>query len=93
MPPEMRELKELVKANLELTKENHKLLEKIHRLHVYSFWFKALWFAVIVGLPFVIFYFLLEPYVAALGITSEEFKVMVHNVSEFFSSPSWKVLQ
>ena len=71
MPGEHEEIKKLLEENLAIVKENHALLEKMHRMDVYSFWLKFLWFAVIIGVPILVYYVVVEPYFAALGINSE----------------------
>jgi uncharacterized membrane protein (DUF106 family) len=93
MPGEHEEIKKLLEANLEVVKQNHEMLEKIHRVYMYTFWMKALWFAIIIGVPFLVYYVLLEPYVAALGIDSEQFTQMMRDLPKLISSPVGKMMQ
>jgi len=75
MPPENHhtEMKELMEQNAELLKENNDLLKRIHRNAVFSFWIKIIWFAVLIGLPFALYFYVLEPYFAAFGSSYENF--------------------
>lgn len=53
---------ELLRENQRLLNENNTLLRKMHRNAVIGFWFKILWIAVLIGLPFVIYVYVLKPY-------------------------------
>ena len=87
VPPDNTELKRLLERNFDLEQKNHRLLEKIHRLTLYDAWARALWFAVLIGAPVIVYYLFLEPYFKALGVNSEEFKVMVKNLPHLINTP------
>ena len=93
MPGEHEEIKKLLEENLRVVKESHALLERMHRMDVYTFWMKALWFASIVGLPIIVYYLFLEPYFKALGVNSEDFSLMLKNIPHLINSPFGKILQ
>ena len=93
MPGEHEEIKKLLEENLRVVKESHVLLEKMHRMDVYTFWMKVLWFASIVGLPIIVYYLFLEPYFKALGVNSEDFSLMLKNIPHLINSPFGKILQ
>lgn len=57
------DLRELLKKNLELTKENNKLLRKMRRNAVWGGIFKLIWLAVLIGLPVYVYFQFLEPLV------------------------------
>ncbi len=88
MPGEHEEIKRLLEENIKVAKENHVLLEKMHRMHVYSFWMKGLWFGIIVGIPFIAYYFILDPYLQAFGVNAGQFGELLKNASHFFGSDS-----
>ena len=71
---DQKEMMKLIKENAELLKENNELLRKIHKQHIYGVVFKFVWFAVIIGLPFAIYFYVLEPYFDALGANYEVFR-------------------
>lgn len=83
---EHEELRKLIEANLEITRENNTLLKKIHNLHVYTMWMRVFWFAIVFGAPFVIYYFIFEPYLKALGINSDKFGVSIKNFSDVLAT-------
>jgi hypothetical protein len=89
---EHEEIKKLLEENLAIVKENHVLLEKMHRMDVYSFWLKFLWFASIIGVPIVAYYFLIEPYFKALGVTSDEIGRIIKAMPHLIDSPFGKIL-
>lgn len=80
------DIKKLLEENLKVVKANHELLEKMHRIHVYTFWMKALWFAVIIGVPFLLYYAILQPYLQAFGLRGEEFGEMLKSASYLLKS-------
>ena len=92
MPTEHEELKKLLEENLAIAKENHKLLQKMHRIEMYAFWIRFLWFAIIIGVPFLTYYFFVEPYLHAVGVSSDDFGNMLKNLPHLINSPFLKVL-
>ena len=83
MPGEHEESKRLLKENLEVTKQNHVLLVKMHRTHVWELWLKVIWFAVIIGAPIITFYFFVEPYMRALGISTTQIEMLIRKFTHF----------
>lgn len=59
-----QEIKELLLKNQELLKDNNVLLHKMHRSAMWATAFRVVWFAIIIGVPVGIYYFVLEPNVA-----------------------------
>ena len=86
MPPNNTdiEIKHLLEKNTELLRENNVLLKKIHRHNVIGAWFKLLWFVVLIGLPFALYFYVLEPYFTALGSSYEIFSAGMQEI------PGWK---
>lgn len=60
---------------LRLLKENNELLKKLHRYTIIGFSFKVVWYAILVGMPFAVYFYVLEPYFAAFGSNYEVFKM------------------
>ncbi|MEX0652443.1 MAG: hypothetical protein WD509_01895 [Candidatus Paceibacterota bacterium] len=60
MEPDIRDL---LKKNLELTKENNKILKKMRRSALFGTIIKLVWLAVLIGLPVYIYFQFLEPVV------------------------------
>ncbi len=57
------DIDDLVRINIELTKENNKMLKAMRRSHRWSVFFKFVWLVVLVGAPVVVYYLYLQPYV------------------------------
>ena len=53
---ESSELKRILRQNIKLTKENNQLLKKLQRQNLISLWLKIIWFAILIGLPFIAYY-------------------------------------
>ena len=75
-----REIEKLLKQNAELIAENNKLLKKIHRNGVWSFWTRIAWYVVMIGLPFALYFYILEPYFTALGSSYETFSAGMQEI-------------
>ena len=75
MPPENdhAEMKRLMEQNTALLKENNELLNKIHRNALIAFWVRIVWYAALIGLPFALYFYLLEPYFTAMGSSYDTF--------------------
>lgn len=57
-----QETNKLLRKNFELTKKNNKLLKKLHRAAVIGNIFRLVWFAIVVGIPVAIYYYVILPY-------------------------------
>jgi hypothetical protein len=78
------EIKYLLEKNTELLKENNLLLKKLHRRAVWGFWFRIVWYVLLIGLPFALYFYILEPYFTALGSSYEVFSEGMQEI------PGWK---
>lgn len=77
---ELSEISKSLKENSALLKENNQLLKKIHRNALWGFWLRILWYMVLIGLPFALYFYVLEPYFTALGSNYEVFKAGVNEI-------------
>jgi hypothetical protein len=71
------DLKHLLEETLEVEKENQVLLQKLYRHNIYGFIFRLIWFALLVGLPFALYFYILEPYFQMFGSSYEQFRLGV----------------
>lgn len=78
------ELKELIEENTAVVKENNRLLRKIYRNEILAFWARVLWLILLIGLPFALYFYVLEPYFTALGSSYETFSAGMQEI------PGWK---
>ena len=72
-PVEHELLEDLIKENKQLLEENNELLKKIHRHGVWAFWIRVVWYMLLIGFPFAIYFYVLEPYFTAFGSSYENF--------------------
>ena len=63
------ENKHLVEETKELTEQNNKILRSIRRLGMIELVMRVMWFAILLGLPVAIYYYLLAPYLQFFGAT------------------------
>lgn len=56
------EIASLLRETLELTRENNRLLKRMHRNGIIEMWLRLLWYAFLIGLPFALYFYILEPY-------------------------------
>ena len=78
------EIRYILEQNTALLKENNLLLKKMHRNAVWGFWFKVLWYVLLLGLPFALYFYVLEPYFTALGSSYDTFSAGMQEI------PGWK---
>ena len=71
---EYREILRLVRENHELLKQNHTLLRKMYRNDLIGIIIRVLWYAILIGLPFALYFYVLEPYFKAFGANYEVFR-------------------
>ena len=81
---EHEQIKELMTENKRLLTENNMLLHKMYRAAWWSFAFRVVWFFVLIGAPFIVYYYLMEPYFTSLGSSFETFETGLQEV------PGWK---
>ncbi len=67
------ELIRLLEKNTALAQENNVILKKLHRNSIIEMWLRVVWYAVLIGLPFALYFYILEPYLAVIGISLEKF--------------------
>ncbi len=73
MPPDYSELKRSLDKQNALLEENSRMLHKLQRYHTVTFWMTMLWYALLIGLPFAVYYYVIGPYVQALGLSEWQF--------------------
>ena len=80
MSNEHEELKALLRRNLELNRENNRLLKKIRRNSIFANIVRVLWFATIIGVPVFLYYYVLEPYLNELATAYQSLQDGAYNV-------------
>ena len=81
---EQQQVKELMLENKRLLSENNDLLKKMYRTAWWSMVLRVVWFLVLIGAPFLVYYYLVEPYFYSLGSSFETFEAGLQEV------PGWK---
>ncbi len=61
------ELLRLTEENNVLIKENHEYLRKMYRNDMIGLILRVVWYAVLIGMPFAVYYYVLQPYFNAFG--------------------------
>ena len=78
--PNQTDIKSAIEKNSKLLQENNQLLKKIHRNGIWGFWLRILWYTILIGLPFALYFYVLEPYFEAMGSSYETFKAGVNEI-------------
>ena len=81
---ERQQIKDVLLENKRLLSENNDLLKHMHRMQRWGLVFKLLWILTIFGAPFIVYYWVLEPYFNTLGSSFETFEAGLQEV------PGWK---
>ncbi len=86
MTPEEQQarIEVLLEENNQLIKENQSMLKRVQRSLTWGFWLRIVWYVVLIGLPFALYFYLLEPYFNALGSSYETFSTGLQEI------PGWK---
>jgi hypothetical protein len=77
------ELGRLIKENGDLVRENTALVKKLYRNSIIDFWIRIIWFALLIGLPFAVYFYVLEPYFEAFGGSYEQFRLGIGELPGF----------
>ncbi|MCB9815339.1 hypothetical protein H6789_02570 [Candidatus Nomurabacteria bacterium] len=77
-------LQELLLENQRLLTENNQIIKKLNRRSIWSFWFRVVWFLIIIGAPFLVYFYIIEPYFTSLGSSFATFQTGLQEV------PGWK---
>lgn len=78
-------LEELLRENLRLAQENNSLLRKMRRASLLGFWFKVLFYLVIIGLPIFLYRFYVAEYLHDLQATYEQIRLETDRLNGFTS--------
>ena len=76
-PHDDEELMALLKEDTELAREINRLLKKMHRNAIIEMWLRVLWYALLIGLPFALYFYILEPYLGTFQESMKQFQVGV----------------
>ena len=67
-------MERIMERSIELAEENNRLLKKLQRQATIAFWFRLVWFGILIGLPFIAYFYILEPILDGLGPDYENLK-------------------
>lgn len=77
MNPDTKDPNQTEETILSLTKQNHELLlannlllQKMDRRYIRGFWFKLLWFAILIGLPIILLPYIMSTVMGSMGLQS-----------------------
>ncbi len=59
---------------LRLLRENNEILKKLYRHSVIGLVLRIVWYVILIGMPFAVYFYILEPYFAAFGANYELFR-------------------
>jgi hypothetical protein len=68
------EILRLLRENAIVARENNEYLRKLYRNDMIEMWVKIIWYALLIGLPFAVYFYILEPYFHAFGANYEVFR-------------------
>jgi hypothetical protein len=74
----------LTKQNQELLKSNNELLTKINRREIRQFWFKVVWYIILLGVPMFAYYYLYNAFLGDSGLENTNIEVNSELIREAF---------
>ena len=60
----------------------------MRRNGVIDLWLRVVWYAILIGLPFALYFYILEPYLRAVGISSDKLHTGLERFPAFRSFQS-----
>lgn len=69
----------LIEENKKLIEENNKMIKKLYCVTAITFWVRIAWYVLLIGLPFALYFYLIEPYFEAFG---SNYQVFVDGLNE-----------
>ena len=83
MEPNTRnDIEALLNENLRLTRENNKILKKMHRAHLIDVWARILFLLIAIGAPIFIYQYYLEDYLSRFWTSYQEFKTDLDQITD-----------
>ena len=79
------EFKVLLRKNIELSKENNRLLRKMRRSAIIGNILRIIWWAVIIGLPIYLYFSVFQPYLQELATVYKNIQTEVGEVGSIFN--------
>ena len=79
------EFKVLLRKNIELSKENNRLLRKMRRNAIIGNILRIIWWAVIIGLPIYLYFTVFQPYLQELATVYKNIQTEVGEVGSIFN--------
>jgi len=80
MQTDNSDLKHILDRQNDLLEDNNRILRKLHRYEIINFWTKIIWYALLIGLPFALYYYVLGPYFEAFGSSYETFNAGIQEI-------------
>lgn len=77
---ESEKIATLLEQNRILLEENNKMLHRMYRWSIMAFVARIVWYILIIGIPFVLYYFLFQPYISTSISNYESFRDGIHNI-------------
>ncbi len=74
----------LLLENQRLLTENNQLLKKMHKRSSVTFWINIVWFMILLGAPFVLYFYVIEPYFKPIAEAIQSLQGSLQDV------PGWK---
>lgn len=73
-------LRRLIEENTKVVEENNKMLRRLYRWSIFNGVLRVLWFIIIIGLPFALYFYVLEPYFTAFGSDYQTFELGINEI-------------
>jgi hypothetical protein len=70
---------------LRLLRENNEILKKLYRHSVIALILRFVWYAILIGMPFALYFYVLEPYFEAFGSNYDTFRQGMAEIPGFKS--------
>lgn len=69
-PADLDDLKRNIERQGVLLEENNRMLRRLGRYQAATFLLTMIWYALLIGLPFALYYYVIGPYIEAFGFSA-----------------------
>ncbi|NCN52395.1 hypothetical protein GW943_01140 [Candidatus Parcubacteria bacterium] len=73
-------LRQLIERNNRVLEDNNKILKRLYHWSIFNGILRVLWYVVLIGLPFALYFYVLEPYFNAFGSSYDTFQVGLNEI-------------
>lgn len=73
MPPDLQDIRETLRRHETLLQDNNRLMRKLNRRQNATLVVTMIWYGLLIGLPFAVYYYFVGPYIESWGLSGSDY--------------------